>query len=64
MVDVVRERKDVPSFGVGLINTIGHFYDGPLGNKNRLWEAARVLGVEMEVGIGLSLSLSLLVCIC
>ena len=27
----------------------GTFYDGPLGNQNRLWEAAKVLAIEMEI---------------
>ncbi len=34
--------KDIPSWGVGVIATVGHFYDGPLGNQNRLWESAKV----------------------
>lgn len=47
--------KDVPSWGIGVIATVGHFYDGPLGNQNRLWEASRVLGIEMEASVLLTI---------
>eukprot|EP01132_Coremiostelium_polycephalum_P002871 gene2871-3568_t len=39
------------NYGVGLITTVGHFFDGPLGNHNKLWARSRVLAIEMEASI-------------
>lgn len=44
-----KRRTDIPAWGLGLVTTVGHFYDGPLGAKNELWRDARVLAIEMEV---------------
>lgn len=38
-------------YAVGIVTTEGKFYDGPLGNNNKLWEDSGVLGVEMEVSV-------------
>jgi len=48
LVDAAKHYKEVNA-GVGLVTTVGTFYDGPLGNQNRLWEAAKVLAIEMEI---------------
>eukprot|EP01112_Ceratiomyxa_fruticulosa_P012618 TRINITY_DN3503_c0_g1_i1.p1 TRINITY_DN3503_c0_g1~~TRINITY_DN3503_c0_g1_i1.p1 ORF type:complete len:266 (+),score=67.06 TRINITY_DN3503_c0_g1_i1:167-964(+) len=51
LVNSVQLHPDVSSYGVGVVTTVGHFYDGPLGNKNKLWAASKVLAIEMEVAI-------------
>ncbi|KAM9978552.1 hypothetical protein ACTFIY_012308 [Dictyostelium cf. discoideum] len=38
-------------YGVGIITTVGHFFDGPLGNHNKLWARSKVLAIEMEASI-------------
>lgn len=48
LADASKKYKEVTA-GVGLIATVGTFYDGPLGNHNTLWRDAKVLAVEMEV---------------
>lgn len=50
MVESVKQYPD-QTYGVGIVTTEGIFYDGPLGNKNKLWEGCGVLGVEMEVSV-------------
>jgi len=37
--------------GVGLVATVGHFHEGPLGNQNQMWARANILAVEMEISI-------------
>lgn len=39
------------NFAVGICVTDGPFYDGPLGNQNRLWEKAGVAAIEMEASV-------------
>jgi len=48
LADASKKYKEVTA-GVGLIATVGTFYDGPLGNHNKLWRDAKVLAIEMEV---------------
>jgi len=48
LVNASKSYEDVVS-GVGLVTTVGCFYDGPSGNQNRLWAAAKVLAIEMEI---------------
>jgi len=48
LVEASKKYKEVTA-GVGLLATVGTFYDGPLGNQNTLWRDAKVLAVEMEV---------------
>jgi len=48
LVDSSKGYPDVTA-GIGLVCTVGHFYDGPLGNQNKLWQSAKVLAIEMEV---------------
>jgi uridine phosphorylase len=36
---------------VGLVTTVGHFYDGPLSNHNKLWADSKILAIEMEISI-------------
>jgi len=50
LVDSSKGYKEINA-GVGLVCTVGHFYDGPLGNHNRLWADAKVLAIEMEISI-------------
>jgi len=50
LINASRGYKDVVA-GVGLVTTVGHFYDGPLGNKNKMWAEAKVLAIEMEISI-------------
>lgn len=33
------------------MTTVGHFYDGPSGNHNRLWADSKILAIEMEISI-------------
>jgi len=51
LIDSTKLHPDVSSYGVGLVATVGHFYDGPLGNHNKLWADAKVLAIEMEIAI-------------
>ncbi|EGC34529.1 uridine phosphorylase [Dictyostelium purpureum] len=39
------------NYGVGIITTVGHFFDGPLGNHNKLWARSKVLAIEMEASV-------------
>jgi uridine phosphorylase len=48
LVEASKKYEEVTA-GVGLIATVGCFYDGPIGNHNKLWQAAKVLAIEMEV---------------
>jgi uridine phosphorylase len=48
LVEASKKYEEVTA-GVGLIATVGCFYDGPIGNNNKLWQSAKVLGIEMEV---------------
>ncbi|GAM28144.1 hypothetical protein SAMD00019534_113200 [Acytostelium subglobosum LB1] len=50
---LIDSAKKVPeiNYGVGIITTVGHFFDGPLGNHNKLWARSRVLAIEMEASI-------------
>jgi len=48
LIEASKSYKDVTA-GVGIVVTAGHFYDGPLGNKNQLWANAKVLAIEMEI---------------
>jgi len=48
LVEATKSYKEITS-GVGLIATVGTFYDGPSGNQNKLWQSAKVLAIEMEV---------------
>jgi len=48
LADAAKQYKDITT-GVGLIATVGTFYDGPNGNHNKLWQSAKVLAIEMEV---------------
>ncbi|EGG16545.1 uridine phosphorylase [Cavenderia fasciculata] len=45
------KTHDEINYGVGIITTVGHFFDGPLGNHNKLWARSRVLAIEMEASI-------------
>lgn len=42
---------DVTKLDHFLFRLAGPFYAGPLGNKNRLWEACKCAAVEMEVAV-------------
>jgi len=48
LVNASKNYKEVVA-GVGLVTTVGTFYDGPNGNQNRLWQSAKVLAIEMEI---------------
>jgi len=50
LVNATKNYKEINA-GVGLVVTSGHFYDGPLGNHNRMWADAKVLAIEMEISI-------------
>eukprot|EP01133_Synstelium_polycarpum_P009798 gene9798-11447_t len=50
LIDAAKAKADV-NHGVGIITTVGHFFDGPLGNHNKLWARSRVLAIEMEASI-------------
>jgi len=50
LLDASKGYKEVTA-GVGLVTTVGHFYDGPLGNQNRLWADSKILAIEMEISI-------------
>eukprot|EP00026_Physarum_polycephalum_P014388 Phypoly_transcript_14895.p1 GENE.Phypoly_transcript_14895~~Phypoly_transcript_14895.p1 ORF type:complete len:259 (+),score=19.83 Phypoly_transcript_14895:27-779(+) len=50
LVDASKGYKEVNA-GVGLVTTVGHFYDGPLGNHNKLWADSKILAIEMEISI-------------
>jgi len=50
LVEATKGYKEVNA-GVGLVTTVGHFYDGPLGNHNKMWADAKVLAIEMEISI-------------
>jgi len=47
--ETVKEHTDVVVWKSGIIVSMGHFYDGPLENKSRMWANAHCLGIEMEV---------------
>eukprot|EP01113_Clastostelium_recurvatum_P006399 TRINITY_DN1288_c0_g1_i2.p2 TRINITY_DN1288_c0_g1~~TRINITY_DN1288_c0_g1_i2.p2 ORF type:complete len:266 (-),score=82.14 TRINITY_DN1288_c0_g1_i2:3-800(-) len=51
LIDSTKNHPDVSSYGVGIVTTVGHFYDGPAGNNNKLWASAKVLAIEMEISI-------------
>ncbi|EFA82603.1 uridine phosphorylase [Heterostelium album PN500] len=50
LIDSAKQIEGV-NFGTGIITTVGHFFDGPLGNHNKLWARSRVLAIEMEASI-------------
>lgn len=50
LIESVKEDEN-QKYGVGIITTEGKFYDGPIGNNNKLWETCGVIGVEMEVAV-------------
>eukprot|EP01111_Echinosteliopsis_oligospora_P006839 TRINITY_DN2122_c0_g1_i1.p1 TRINITY_DN2122_c0_g1~~TRINITY_DN2122_c0_g1_i1.p1 ORF type:complete len:251 (+),score=89.14 TRINITY_DN2122_c0_g1_i1:76-828(+) len=50
LIDSAKHYSEVNA-GVGLVCTVGHFYDGPLGNKNELWATSKILAIEMEISV-------------
>jgi len=48
LIEASKKYEEVTA-GVGLLCTVGTFYDGPNGNTNKLWQSAKVLAIEMEV---------------
>jgi len=50
LIEASKGYKEVNA-GVGLVTTVGHFYDGPLGNNNKLWADSKILAIEMEISI-------------
>ncbi|KYQ90106.1 uridine phosphorylase [Tieghemostelium lacteum] len=50
LIESAKSRDNI-NYGVGIITTVGHFFDGPLGNHNKLWARSKVLAIEMEASI-------------
>ncbi|KAF2074523.1 hypothetical protein CYY_004150 [Polysphondylium violaceum] len=50
LIESAKAQQEI-NYGVGIITTVGHFFDGPLGNHNKLWARSRVLAIEMEASI-------------